>query len=58
MNKHNQEWSIKIAGFMKEALQCCEGTIRYFKIELKENRITKLKDGRLLKRYFTELEND
>jgi len=37
---------------------CIEGTIRYFKLELRNNKITKTDEGRLLRRYFTILKND
>lgn len=41
---------------MKEALSCIEGTLRYFKLELRDNKVTL--DNKLLRRYFTELSND
>ena len=53
--KHNEEWKAKITGFMKEALGCIEGTIKYFKLELKDNKITL--ENRIVRRYFTELNN-
>lgn len=40
---------------MKEALQCIEGNLKYFKLELKDNKVTL--DNKLLRRYFTELNN-
>jgi len=40
---------------MKEALGCIEGTMKYFKLELKNNKIDKTDPGRLLRRYFTIL---
>lgn len=55
MQRHNQEWIIKVQGFMKEALSCIEGTLRYFKLELRDNKVTR--DNMLLRRYFSELNN-
>lgn len=41
---------------MKEGLNAIEGTARYFKLELKSNKITKV--DKIVRRYFTELENE
>ena len=32
MVKHNEQWKLKIAEYMKEACANIEGTIRYFKL--------------------------
>lgn len=49
----DNHWRGKYHGYMKEALHCLEGGIRYEKIECKKPRITD-KDP-LTKRYFTEI---
>lgn len=41
---------------MKEALGCIEGTLRYFKLQLGDNRVTR--ENKLLSRYFSELPNE
>ena len=51
----NEEWKVKIPQFMTEAVNAISGTIRYFKLECKENKITA--DNPLIRRYFTDLPN-
>ena len=53
--KHNEEWKAKVTVFMKEAMGGIEGTVKYFKLELKDNEITL--ENKILRRYFTDLKN-
>ena len=56
LQRHNEEWKGRVAGFEKEAIANMEGTIRYHKLEEKLSKITP--DNKIVARYFTEMANE
>ena len=52
----NDEWMAKVAGYLKEAYGALEGNIRYFKLEVGKNEITKI--NKIVEPYFSELDNE
>ena len=53
--KLNDDWMRRCGEFMKDAYNAIEGTIRYFKIELQNTKITD--KNKLVEPYFSILKN-
>lgn len=57
METHNKMWESTItSNYMPQAFNNIKGTMKYQVLELKRNKITK--ENRMLKRYFSELDNE
>lgn len=56
LRRSNDHWTHKInQEWIPEALECCRGTMRYFKLQLRRNLISE--KNYLLDPYFSELQN-